>query len=133
MMAEDKNIKLIVKNSPVPIYAKGNIDRICEVLTILIDNALKFARDGSTVTLSARKENGRAKVSIHNTGSIIKREDLPFIFERFYKADKAHAGEGAGLGLSIAKEVIMRMNGNIYVKSDEIDDTCFIFELESGA
>jgi signal transduction histidine kinase len=133
MMAEDKNIKVIVKNSPMPIYAKGNIDRISEVLTILIDNALKFARDGSTVTLSARKESGRAIVSIHNTGSIIRREDLPFIFERFYKADKAHAGEGAGLGLSIAKEVIMRMNGNIYVKSDEIDDTCFIFELESGA
>jgi PAS domain S-box-containing protein len=133
MMAEDRNMKLIVKNSPLPIYAKGNIDRISEVLTILIDNALKFARENSSVTLSARKENNRAVVSIHNTGSIIRREDLPFIFERFYKADKAHAGEGAGLGLSIAKEVIMRMNGNIYVKSDEKDETCFSFELESDA
>lgn len=132
MLAEEKNIKLIVKNSETEVYAKGNIDRIGQVLTILIDNALKFAKEGSAISLSAKKEHGKAIISIHNTGSFIKQEDLPLIFDRFYKVDKAHKEEGAGLGLSIAKEVIMRMNGNIYVRSDKKDGTSFSFELESS-
>lgn len=131
ILAEEKNMKLIVKKSETPIYAKGNIDRIGQVLTILIDNALKFARENSTITLSAKKENGRTTVLIHNTGSIIRQEDLSFIFDRFYKVDKAHTEEGAGLGLSIAKEVITRMNGNINAKSDGKNETCFSFDLES--
>ncbi|MBX4259645.1 cell wall metabolism sensor histidine kinase WalK [Clostridium estertheticum] len=130
MVAEEKNIKLIVKNSKDSIYAKGNIDRIGQVLTILIDNAFKFAKVSSTITLCSKNENGRAIVSVHNTGSLIKNEDLPFIFDRFYKVDKAHKEEGAGLGLSIAKEVVMRINGNIHVKSDGKNETCFSFDLE---
>ena len=131
LLAEEKKVKLIVKDCEAQIYAKGNIDRICQVLTILIDNALKFAEENGTVTLAASEENGKIIIFVHNTGSAIKQEDLPFIFDRFYKADKAHAEEGAGLGLSIAKEVIMRMNGNIYAKSDGINETCFSFDLES--
>ncbi len=131
MLAEEKNIRIIVKNSEYPIYANGNIDRIDQVLTILIDNALKFAGWNSTITQSAKKEHGKTIISIHNTGSKIKQEELSLIFDRFYKVDKAHTEEGAGLGLSIAKEVITRMNGNIYARSDGINETSFIFELES--
>ena len=58
---------------------------------------------------------------------------MPFIFERFYKADKAHKEEGAGLGLSIAKEVITRMNGSIHVESDIKNGTCFCIELEADS
>lgn len=130
ILAEEKSMKLIVRESKTQIYVKGNIDRIGQVLTILIDNALKFAKKNSTITLSAMQENGKAIVSVHNTGSAIRQEDLPLIFDRFYKEDKAHAEEGAGLGLSIAKEVIMRMNGNIYAKSDGINGTCFYFDLD---
>lgn len=130
ILAEEKDIKLIVRKSEKPIYAKGNIDRIGQVLTILIDNALKFAKKGSTIKLWAKEYNGRAVVFVHNTGSIIKLNDLPYIFDRFYKVDKSHKEEGAGLGLSIAKEVIMRMNGNINVKSDGKNETCFSFDLE---
>ena len=131
ILAEEKNMKLRVLEHGTPVYAKGNIDRIGQILTILIDNALKFAKENSTITLSAAHEGGKAVVSVHNTGSAILPEDLPLIFDRFYKADKSHTEEGAGLGLSIAKEVISRMNGNIYVKSDGVYDTCFSFELES--
>lgn len=132
MLAAEKNIELIVKSSEASIYAKGNIDRIGQVLTIFIDNALKFAGENSAVILSAKKENGRTVVSVHNTGSSIRQEDLSFIFDRFFKADKAHTGEGAGLGLSIAKEVIMKMNGNIHAESDGKNETCFSFDLESA-
>lgn len=131
ILAQEKNMQLTVAKSETPIYAKGNIDRIGQVLTILIDNALKFAKENSSITLSALQEKGKAVISVHNTGSAILEEDLPLIFDRFYKADKSHTEEGAGLGLSIAREVITRMNGNIYVKSDGLDDTCFSFELES--
>ena len=133
MLAEERNMKLIVKKSEFPIYVYGNIDRIAQVLTILIDNALKYAKEGSTITLSVAKEKGKVIVYVCNTGSLIKSEDLPFIFERFYKADKARKEEGAGLGLSIAKEVITRMNGSIHVKSDKKNGTCFCFELESDS
>lgn len=133
MLAEEKNMKLIVKKDEFPIYANGNIDRIAQVLTILIDNALKYAKEGSTISLSAKKEKGKAIVCVSNTGSLIKSEDLPFIFERFYKSDKARKEEGAGLGLSIAKEVITRMSGSIHVRSDEKNGTCFCFELEADS
>jgi signal transduction histidine kinase len=133
MLAEEKSMKLIVKKGEFPIYANGNIDRIAQILTILIDNALKYAKEGSNITLSATKEKGNVIVYVCNTGSLIKSEDLPFIFERFYKADKTHKEEGAGLGLSIAKEVITRMNGIIYVRSDEKNGTCFCFELEADS
>lgn len=131
MLVEEKNIKLTVNNNGDTIYAKGNIDRIGQVLTILIDNAIKFANNGSVITLSAKDDSKRTIISVHNTGSSIKREDLSYIFDRFYKVDKSHKEEGAGLGLSIAKEVITRMNGDIYAKSDGRNETCFSFELES--
>lgn len=129
LLTEEKNIRLTVEENKTPIYAIGNIDRISQVLTILIDNALKFAEKNSVVTLSTKKENNRTIISVHNTGSVIRHEDLPFIFERFYKADKAHSEEGAGLGLSIAKEIITRMNGNIQATSDIENGTSFQFDL----
>lgn len=131
MIAEEKNMQIVVQKSEFPIYANGNIDRIAQVLTILIDNALKFAKESSNITLSANEKEGKVIVNVCNTGSLIKSEDLPSIFDRFYKADKAHKEEGAGLGLSIAKEVLARMDGSIYVKSDGINYTCFSFELKS--
>jgi signal transduction histidine kinase len=131
LLTEEKHMKLVVKASETPVYAMGCIDRIGQVLTILIDNALKFAKENSTITLSAAQEEEKAVIRVHNTGSAITPEDLPLIFDRFYKADKAHTEEGAGLGLSIATEVIARMNGSISVKTDGINETCFSFDLAS--
>lgn len=129
LLAAEKNMKIIVEENETPVYAKGNIDRIGQVLTILIDNALKYAENNSAITLSAKKENDQTIVSVHNTGSVIRQEDQPYIFDRFYKADKAHSEEGAGLGLSIAKEIITRMNGSIQAKSDIENGTCFQVNL----
>lgn len=131
ILAKEKNLNIIVSKSETPIYAKGNIDRISQVVTIFIDNALKFAEEGSDIILYAKKEKDKVMVYVQDTGALIESEDLPFIFERFYKADKAHKEEGAGLGLSIAKETIKKMNGNVYAKSDRDDGTCFSFELEA--
>lgn len=131
LQAKEKNITLKVEKGESPIYAKGNIDRIGQVLTILIDNALKFAQENSSITLSAKQEMGKTVVTVHNTGSFIKQEELSQIFDRFYKVDKSHREEGAGLGLSIAREVIARMNGSIYAKSNGKNVTALSFELEA--
>lgn len=130
LLAEEKGINLNVEAKNQLLYAKGNIDRISQVLTILIDNALKFAKRNSNITLSAEIKNSKVRISVRNTGSTINSEDLQFVFDRFYKVDKSHKEEGAGLGLSIAKEIVTRMNGCIYAESDGINETCFSFALD---
>lgn len=130
LLAEEKNIKLNVKENENPVLANGNIDRISQVLTIFIDNALKYSSEYNTITLSAFNRDNKVLVSIHNTGSCINQEDLPYIFDRFYKSDKTHKEQGAGLGLSIAKEVIIRMNGKVHATSDGLNETNFLFELD---
>jgi signal transduction histidine kinase len=130
LLAKEKMINLIVEENPKPVIAYGNIDRISQILTILIDNALKFSREYSTVILSTWLQDNKVSVRIFNTGSYIDQADLPHIFDRFYKADKAHKEQGAGLGLSIAKEVISRMKGKIHAESDGVNETSFIFELD---
>lgn len=70
-------------------------------------------------------------ISIPNTGSSLRKEELSAIFVHFHKVDRAHTEEVAGLGLSIAKEVVTIMNGNIYARNDWKNETSFCFELQS--
>lgn len=132
LLAKEKMIDLIVKENASPVIAHGNIDRISQIFTILIDNALKFSKEHGVITLSTLIQDKHVVVMIHNTGSYINQEDLPHIFERFYKVDKSHKEQGAGLGLSIAKEVITRMNGRIYAVSDGVNETEFSIELDKA-
>ena len=96
----------------------SNADRIRQVLVALIDNAVKYAPDDSFVTVSAVPQNKTLRVSVKNVGTIAQ-EDITHLFERFYKADKAHSGKGTGLGLAIAKEIITRLDGTIGVRNVE--------------
>lgn len=95
----------------------SNAARIRQVLVALIDNAVKYAPDDSAVTVAARQEGERIRVSVRNGGHIAD-EDLPHLFERFYKADKSHSGNGTGLGLAIAKEIVIRLGGRIGARND---------------
>jgi two-component system phosphate regulon sensor histidine kinase PhoR len=81
------------------------------------------------VNISTEVSQNSALVKVSDTGIGISKEDLPRIFERFYKADKARAGEGAGLGLAIAKHVIQAHGGNIWVESEEGKGSTFSFSL----
>ena len=98
----------------------GDRMQIEQVLVNLLDNAIKFNRPGGEVRIEAASAgNGRARVSISDTGIGIPFEDQPRIFERFYRVDKARsrAVGGTGLGLSIVKHVIERMGGSVGVES----------------
>lgn len=115
-----------------PLYITANQISIEELITILIDNALKYSPASSKVTVSLEKKNKKAKLAVINTGKGIKPEDLPLIFERFYRADESRtsgAEGGVGLGLSLAKKIVELHNGDFSVSSGENKKTVFTVHL----
>jgi len=96
--------------------AYTNPDRAEQVLVILLDNAIRHGLADGEICLLAEPYRDRLKLSVSNPGSI-PEEDVEHVFERFYKADKAHSGSGTGLGLSIAREVLKLMGEEIWVES----------------
>ncbi|HXK71970.1 MAG TPA: ATP-binding protein [Clostridia bacterium] len=125
------NIKCNIPKEPV--FILGNGDRIDQILTILVNNALKFGKDDVDIALcieiSLTKENNKYIVSVADNGKGISKDDLPYIFERFFKTDKSRSKGGSGLGLSIAKETLLRMNEKIWVESVESVGSVFKFTL----
>lgn len=95
-----------------------NADRLEQMLIILVDNAIKYTEQGS-VTVWADWDDERVVIHVKDTGIGIEENDLPYVFDRFYKVDKAHSGKGSGLGLSIAKELLKRMDEDIWVTSEK--------------
>ncbi len=102
-----------------PVIVRGDRDSITQVIYNLLDNAIKFAEEGSVLKVSLWKESGRAHVAIQNTGATIPEEELPLIFDRFHKTDRSRSmdREGVGLGLYIVKTILDNHNENIYVTS----------------
>jgi two-component system sensor histidine kinase ResE len=95
-------------------------DRMAQVFTNLVDNALKFTSHGGTVTLRAFINTDKMNISVTDTGMGISEEDLPYIFQRFYQADPARKGgeaHSAGLGLAIVHEIVTAHGGRISVQS----------------
>ena len=103
--------------------------RIEQVLVNLVHNAIKFTPPGGRIGVSARSEGDRLLVSVSDTGVGISEDDLPRVFERFYKADRARAGGGTGLGLAIARHVVEAHGGRIWVDSVEGRGATFTFSL----
>ncbi|MDD1652644.1 MAG: cell wall metabolism sensor histidine kinase WalK [Methanomicrobiales archaeon] len=103
--------------------------RLEQVLVNLIHNAIKFTPSGGRITVSAKAEGGKLVVSVSDTGVGIPEDDLPRVFERFYKADRARAGGGTGLGLAIAKHVVEAHGGRIWVECVEGRGATFSFSM----
>ena len=108
------------------VYA--NADRIEQMLIILVDNAIKYTEKGY-VSISADWDDERVIIHVRDTGIGIEESDLPYVFDRFYKVDKAHSGKGSGLGLSIAQELLRQMNEAIWVASEKGVGTEFSFSI----
>jgi two-component system phosphate regulon sensor histidine kinase PhoR len=107
----------------------ADAERIQQVVTNLVHNAIKFTPSGGEVTISAAAGEGEVVVSVHDTGVGIPANDLPRIFERFYKADHARSGGGTGLGLAIAKHIVQGHGGRIWAESIEGRGSTFYFSL----
>jgi two-component system phosphate regulon sensor histidine kinase PhoR len=104
---------------------------IAQVFLNLLDNGIKYNREGGTVTVSARPEGERVRVDVSDTGIGIPEEDLPRIFERFYRVDKARSRQlgGTGLGLAIVKHIIQAHGGEVSVRSELQKGSTFSFTL----
>ena len=122
------DLKLDAKGVP---YAMTDEDRVEQLLVILLDNAMHYTPKGGSITISATETTGdRILVTVTDTGCGIAENDLPHIFERFYKTDKSRREGGTGLGLSIAKQIIDKLGEEIYVESRLDEGTSFHFTLK---
>ena len=108
----------------------GDADRLRQLLLNLVDNAIKYTPSGGDVTLTLKRQAGWVQISVADTGCGIPAEDLPHIFERFYRADRSRTRPGgAGLGLSIAKWVTEAHGGELEVESEVGQGTVFTLYL----
>lgn len=122
-----RNVKLVI-HANENIAVMGNGDQLVQLIMILGDNALKYSPDNSTITFGAiKKEDGSVLLSVTDQGPGIPKEDLPFIWERFYKVDKSHCRNvpGSGLGLAIAKEIVRVHGATAEVFSTQGEGTRF--------
>ncbi|MBA3867658.1 MAG: HAMP domain-containing histidine kinase [Anaerolineae bacterium] len=117
ILARDKGLTLHVEADKVPEVA-GDGDRLAQVLTNLVSNAIKYTPSGGEIWLRTQVNNGGVEVMVRDTGLGIKADDLPRIFERFYQVDKARGPRrGTGLGLAITQEIVQAHGGRITVTS----------------
>lgn len=113
-----------------PILVLGDNDLITQVIYNLLENATKFAREGSTLYLGVTTLDGKARVTVRNVGDTISAEELPLLFERFHKSDKSRSEDkdGVGLGLYIVKTILEQHHEKINVTSEN-GVTTFTFSL----
>lgn len=129
--AQNKNLKVIGPTLKEPVMVYGDEDRIEQVFLNIISNSVKYTPEGGTIEISMESHEGTAQVDIKDSGIGIPKEDLPRLFERFYRVDKARSREmgGTGLGLSIAKEIIEAHQGTIEIFSPEEKGTLVVIRL----
>jgi len=139
-LAEKKGHRLVTSVNTVLPSAEGDADRLVQVLTNLLDNAVKYTPAGGTITVGAgeapppraAEPAGRAiELSVSDTGIGIPEPDRPRVFERFYRVDKARSRElgGTGLGLAIVKHIVEGHGGQVWVEANEPKGSRFVVRL----
>ena len=126
----DRNLDVDADIPEEPILVLGDKDMITQVIYNLLENATKFATEGSTLYLGVTTIDGKARVTVRNVGDTIPAEELPLLFERFHKSDKSRSEDkdGYGLGLYIVKTILNNHKENITVTSQD-GVTEFVFTL----
>jgi two-component system phosphate regulon sensor histidine kinase PhoR len=127
--AESAGLSLTVLLPPQVPLVLADVERAQKVITNLAHNAIKFTPPGGSVVVAAEPAGKEVIISVKDTGVGIPAEDLPRIFERFYKADRARSGGGTGLGLAIAKHIVQGHGGRIWAESVEGKGSTFFFSL----
>ena len=129
LQAERAGIQLRVECAEDLLNVQMDVQRMEQVLVNLIHNAVKFTHPGGDILLFAEAGPGEVRFGVRDTGIGIPAEDVPRIFERFYRVDKSRTGSGTGLGLSIAKHIVEAHKGRIWAESREGQGSTFIFTL----
>ena len=126
--AEAAGVRLVLE-APADLTVTGDGDRLAQVFTNLLDNALKHTPRGGKVSVQARRTPEGVEVSVRDTGEGIPPEAQKRIFERFYRGDQARSGGSAGLGLAIAREIVRAHGGTITVHSTPGKGSVFVVKL----
>jgi signal transduction histidine kinase len=126
-----KRKKITISSEVVAVSLFGSRTHLRELFTILLDNAIKYSSEKSTVLVTGKTTGNMAVIAVKDEGIGIDKEDLPHIFDRFYRADQSRSKttEGFGLGLSIAKKIVDLHKGTISVKSKTDEGTTVIIHL----
>ncbi|MFO8143273.1 MAG: ATP-binding protein [Dehalococcoidales bacterium] len=127
--AEGQKVTVRIDDTPELPMVRADGGQIRQVVTNLLHNAIKFTSEGGGVLISNAARSKSVVVSISDTGAGISPDDVPHVFERFYKVDKARSGGGTGMGLAIAKHIVKAHGGSIWVESDEGKGSVFSFRL----
>ena len=122
-----KNIEFDINLDPVEIISDENL--LGNVWNNILSNAIKFSNQNGKIVIDLKVVNNNIEVSIKDYGCGIKKEDLPYIFDKFYQTDKSHNIEGNGLGLALAKKIVTLLNGSIIVNSVIDEGSEFIVTL----
>lgn len=129
-IAQEKNV--IINNNSSNFSLVSDLQILTQVLTIILENAVKYSKSNSEITISAKRLKSKIKISIQDHGVGISKKDIPYIFDRFYRSDKSRSSRntiGHGLGLSIARQQLERVGASISVKSSIDKGSIFTISL----
>ena len=131
LLAERRRVRIEIEGAPAPRAVRADRGQLKQVLGNLLDNGIKFNREGGLVVVSVREAAGAVEVSVRDSGPGVPPEDLPRLFERFYRVDKARTSDvgGTGLGLSIVKHIVEAHGGSVSVDSRLGEGSVFRFTL----
>ncbi|MDB4895838.1 MAG: domain S-box protein [Firmicutes bacterium] len=130
LRCDGAGIKLVVE--PTHLAVLADFDRVDQILTNLVENAIRFTPAGGEIRLSARLERGMVRLIVADTGAGIPAEHLPYLWDRFYKVDQARTPSptaGTGLGLAIVRQLVELMGGKVAVESEPGRGSVFSFTL----
>ena len=128
---EEKRLNVSFESDEDSLFVRADADSLYRVLYNLIENAIKFSREGGALRVSLKKRDKGILLEVYNEGEGIPKEDLPNVFDRFYKSDKSRSRDkkGVGLGLYFVKTIVSAHGGNVFVKSTEGEYCLFSVEL----
>ncbi|MFN0148512.1 MAG: sensor histidine kinase [Dehalococcoidia bacterium] len=133
LRSEDNGVRLELAPDSTSAHVKGDFDRLEQVMNNLLDNAFRHTPAGGTVWVSSRRvQHGLVQVTVADTGRGIPPQDLPHLFERFYRANTGANGKGYGLGLAITREIVRAHGGDIWATSEPGKGTNFVFTLPAA-
>jgi two-component system phosphate regulon sensor histidine kinase PhoR len=130
--AEQAGIRLSLQRPPGALLVQGDRTRIERVFVNLVENAIKYTDRGGSIHVDFKREDDQIVAAVHDTGRGIPPEDLPRIFERFYKGDKARSSPGSGLGLAIVKHTVQAHGGRVWTESTEGRGSTFFVSLPAA-
>jgi signal transduction histidine kinase len=129
ILMNERNMTGTVNYEDARSLIEGDYDRIRQLFVILLQNAVKYGKEGTAIDVFIEKKDGWIRTVVRDFGSVIPKEEWERIFEKFYRASNHGKKDGSGLGLVVAKHIVERHGGKISVTSSEQDGTCFLVEF----